>query len=188
MYRTLIIPLLVVIFMLGGCSGTATNNGQQKKEELAELRSQVSWLQQELSIVTEDRDQMWNEMHITRDSLRQIREQNTVLTERAEKAELQLIFARSEFKKAFANFDMTLESCRTVKDEYEAENDLLCTENSKLYDTVSLQAEQITELNTSLDASQQWTDYYKKVADRNILKHLFGAGKPPLPNVPYPGD
>lgn len=186
MYRIALIPLLAVLLIASGCTGD--NSPRQKTDELAELRSQVSSLQQQLSSVTDERDSLRIKLRMANVSLTEALTDNEALTQRAKDAETQLVYARTEFKKSFAAFDATLKDYLAARDDYADDSFRLSVDNGKLRDTISLQAGEISQLNKTLDATQQWRGHYKKISERSIFKHLFRAGKPPLPDVQDPGD
>ena len=187
MYRTILIPLLVALFVLNGCDKKSTTT-EQPTDQLSELSRQLSSSQQQLSTVTNERDQLQSDLRLTRDSLKQALADNDTLVQRVKDTKAQLAFARSEFEKAFDAFDATLEECRVTKDKYAADLLRLSVDNKKLQSTANFQTGEILELNNTLGATQQWRSYYKTVSKRSIFKHLFGAGKPPLPGLPDPSD
>ncbi|MCH7492985.1 hypothetical protein IID19_05390 [Patescibacteria group bacterium] len=184
MYRTILIPLLVALFVLNGCDKKGSS--EQPTNEMAELKSQLLSSKQRLTAVGIERNQLQNDLRLTRDSLEQALATNDTLVQRVQDTEAQLALARSEFRKAFAALDATLTECRTAKGKFAVDQLRLNADNRKLQSKVNLQAGEILQLNNTLGATQQWHGYYKTVSKRSIFKHLFGAGKPPLPGIPDP--
>ena len=68
MYRNVLFPLLAALFIINGCDKKSTTT-VQPTDELAELRSQLSSSKQRLTAVGIERNQLQDDLRLTRYSL-----------------------------------------------------------------------------------------------------------------------
>ncbi len=93
-------------------------------------------------------------------------------------------------------------SIKTALDQLDETTAFFETAMQQCHDTLTARTEQwrhaaerVTTLeghNDLLRAQNEqvtaWMHFYQKKSERSIFKHLFGAGVPPQPDVPHPGD
>lgn len=190
--RTRMFVLMIVVIIAAGLLSCQTNEQQQsaadRLAQLANNEQQLKNAQEQIISLQSENRQKSATIVAYQDSLTASRAVHDSLSRLVVKRQHELALCRTSIRIALDQLDETTAFFESTVNKC---HDTLATRTQQLaqaHRQILVIEGANTTLRTEKTQARTWMHFYQQKSERSIFKHLFGAGVPSQPDVPYPGD